>query len=86
MWFLHATCEIEEAVPFEPVDWIGVDRGIVNLATTCDGTDYQGKGLRRYRRAQARRRAELQKKAAGSRSAARRLARRKAREGGTPRT
>ncbi|WP_443608762.1 RNA-guided endonuclease TnpB family protein [Actinomadura violacea] len=36
----------------------------------------------RYRRAQARRRAELQKKkAAGSRSAARRLARRKAREG-----
>ncbi|HEU5028944.1 MAG TPA: transposase [Spirillospora sp.] len=82
MWFLYATCEIDEAEPFEPVDWIGVDRGIVNLATTCDGTNYQGKGLSRYRRAQARRRAELQKKKqAGSRSAARRLAQRRAREG-----
>ncbi|MFI0358021.1 RNA-guided endonuclease InsQ/TnpB family protein, partial [Actinomadura sp. 9N407] len=82
MWFLYATCEIEEAEQFDPVDWIGVDRGIVNLATTCDGTNYQGKDLSRYRRAQARRRARLQKKkAAGSRSAARRLARCKAREG-----
>ncbi|WP_243716873.1 transposase [Actinomadura sp. KC345] len=81
-WFLYATCEIKAAEPFDPVDWIGVDRGIVNLATTCDGTNYQGKGLSRYRRAQARRRAELQsKKAAGSRSAARRLSRRRAREG-----
>ncbi|WP_433249068.1 RNA-guided endonuclease InsQ/TnpB family protein [Actinomadura nitritigenes] len=83
MWFLYATCQVDEApLNTEPTDWIGVDRGIVNLATTCDGTNYQGKGLSRYRRAQARRRAELQKKkAAGSRSAARRLARRKAREG-----
>jgi IS605 OrfB family transposase len=83
MLFLYATCEIEEApLNTEPVDWIGVDRGIVNLATTCDGTNHQGKGLSRYRRAQARRRAELQKKkAAGSRSAARRLARRRVREG-----
>ncbi|WP_225992783.1 RNA-guided endonuclease InsQ/TnpB family protein [Actinomadura rudentiformis] len=54
----------------------------MNLATTCDGTNHQGKGLKKYRRAQARRRAELQKKkTAGSRSAARRLTRRKAREG-----
>jgi IS605 OrfB family transposase len=83
MWFLYATCEIDEApLNTDPADWIGVDRGIVNLATTCDGTNHQGKGLSKYRRAQARRRAELQKKkAAGSRSAARRLARRKTREG-----
>ncbi|WP_225991539.1 RNA-guided endonuclease InsQ/TnpB family protein [Actinomadura montaniterrae] len=83
MWFLYATCEVDAApLNTDPVDWIGVDRGIVNLATTCDGANYQGRDLSRYRRAQARRRAELQrKKAAGSRSAARRLTRRKAREG-----
>ncbi|WP_243775210.1 RNA-guided endonuclease InsQ/TnpB family protein [Actinomadura nitritigenes] len=81
-WFLIATCEVpEEPLNRDPVDWIGVDRGIENLATTSDGANFQGQGLKRYRRAQARRRAELQaKKAAGSRSAARRLAKRKQRE------
>lgn len=81
-WFLVATCDIDEAPRNDdPADWIGVDRGIVNLATTSDGVNYQGQALRRYRRAQARRRAELQKKrAAGSRSAARRLAKRSRRE------
>ncbi|MFC5753633.1 RNA-guided endonuclease InsQ/TnpB family protein [Actinomadura rugatobispora] len=81
-WFLAATCDIPEA-PLNPApaDWIGVDRGIENLATTSDGNNYQGKALKRYRRAMARARAGLQaKKAAGSRSAARRLARRSARE------
>ncbi|WP_256528465.1 RNA-guided endonuclease InsQ/TnpB family protein [Actinoallomurus rhizosphaericola] len=81
MFFLVATCDVEAAPQFEPADWIGVDRGIVNLATTSDGDNHQGKGLARYRRRQARLRAELQaKKAAGSRSAARWLARRSQRE------
>ncbi|GAA4618927.1 RNA-guided endonuclease TnpB family protein [Actinoallomurus liliacearum] len=81
MFFLIATCEIEQVLRVEPADWIGVDRGIVNLATTSDGDNHQGKGLARYRRRQARLRAQLQaKKAAGSRSAARRLARRAQRE------
>ncbi|WP_460338823.1 hypothetical protein [Actinoallomurus acanthiterrae] len=45
----------------------------MNLATTSDGDNHEGKGLARYRRRQAWLRAELQaKKAAGSRSAARR--------------
>ncbi|THV41348.1 transposase [Glycomyces buryatensis] len=61
--FLAATVDIPEAEQFEPVDFIGVDRGIVNLATTSDGVNYQGKGLERYRRRQARIRAELQAKA-----------------------
>lgn len=82
MWFLYATCEIpEKPLNTDPADWIGVDRGLENLATTSDGKNFQGKALKRYRRAQARRRAESQKrKAAGSRSAARRLTKRKARE------
>jgi IS605 OrfB family transposase len=77
-WFLIATCDIPDPEVFEPVDFIGVDRGIVNLATTSDGTSYQGRGLSRYRRWQARKRAELQAKQ--TRSATRRLARRAQKE------
>ncbi|MFF1293235.1 MULTISPECIES: transposase [unclassified Streptomyces] len=77
-WYLIATCDIPDPDVYEPADWIGVDRGIVNLATTSDGADYQGRRLSRYRRWQARKRAELQKKQ--SRSATRRLARRSEKE------
>ncbi|MFE1884000.1 RNA-guided endonuclease InsQ/TnpB family protein [Streptomyces diastatochromogenes] len=77
-WFLLATCDIPDPDVFEPVDWNGVDRGVVNLATTSDGTNYQGRRLCRYRRWQARKRAELQKK--NTRSATRRLARRSRKE------
>jgi putative transposase len=61
-WFLIATVDIPEVEQFEPGDWIGVDRGVVNLATTSDGTNFQGRRLTRYRRWQARKRAELQAK------------------------
>ncbi|MFC5800996.1 RNA-guided endonuclease InsQ/TnpB family protein [Streptomyces formicae] len=75
MWFLVATCEIPEVqLNTEPVDWIGVDRGIANLATTSDGDNYQGRRLCRYRRWQARKRAQLQAKQ--TRSAVRRAKRR----------
>ncbi|WP_329126163.1 RNA-guided endonuclease InsQ/TnpB family protein [Streptomyces sp. NBC_01465] len=77
-WFLIATCDVSDPEVSEPVDFIGVDRGIVNLATTSDGTNYQGRGLRRYRNWCARKRAELQKKQ--TRSAKRRLARRAKKE------
>nr|WP_198151662.1 RNA-guided endonuclease TnpB family protein [Kibdelosporangium sp. MJ126-NF4]CEL17774.1 transposase [Kibdelosporangium sp. MJ126-NF4]CTQ91002.1 transposase [Kibdelosporangium sp. MJ126-NF4] len=78
-WFLLATCEVPEPDTFEPVDWIGVDRGIVNLATTCDGVNFSGRGLSRYRRWHARKRQELQAKR--TRSATRLLKRRARREG-----
>ncbi|MEU6145848.1 transposase [Streptomyces sp. NPDC047081] len=77
-WYLVATCDVSEPDVYEPVDWIGVDRGIVNLATTSDGSNYQGRRLGRYRRWQARKRAELQAKQ--TRSATRRLARRAKKE------
>ncbi|MGW7692227.1 RNA-guided endonuclease InsQ/TnpB family protein [Streptomyces asiaticus] len=73
-WFLIATCDLPDPEVYEPVDWIGVDRGVVNLATTSDGTNYQGRRLSRYRRWQARKRAELQAKR--TRAATRSLARR----------
>jgi IS605 OrfB family transposase len=78
-WFLLATCDVPE-VPLNtsPTDWIGIDRGIANLATTSDGGNYQGRGLVRYRRRMARVRAQLQ--ARGTKSAKRRLKRRARRE------
>lgn len=78
MWFLIATCDVEEKPEFAPVDWIGVDRGIVNLATTSDLDNFQGRRLQRYRRWHARKRAELQAKR--TKSARRRLKRRARRE------
>jgi IS605 OrfB family transposase len=77
-WLLTATCEVPEPEKLDPYDWIGVDRGIVNLATTSDGENFQGHRLRRYRRWHARKRAELQAKR--TRSATRRLRRRARRE------
>ena len=77
-WFLLATCEVPEPDVYEPADWIGVDRGIVNLATTSDGDNHQGRRLSRYRRWQARKRAELQAKR--TRAAARLLKKRARRE------
>ncbi|MEV4106076.1 transposase [Nonomuraea sp. NPDC049695] len=79
VWYLLATCEIPQALlNAEPVGWIGVDRGIVNLATTSDGINYSGEKLTRYRRRMARVRAELQ--ARGTKSARRKLKRRAKRE------
>jgi putative transposase len=77
-WFLLATCEIAERPQYEPTDWIGVDRGITNLATTSDLDNFQGRRLRRYRRWHARKRAELQ--ARRTKSATRRVKRRARRE------
>jgi transposase len=50
MWFLNATCEIPEAEPnTEPVDFLGIDLGIVNIATTSDGEIMAGRELNRIR-------------------------------------
>ncbi|MFI0450685.1 RNA-guided endonuclease InsQ/TnpB family protein [Actinomadura sp. 6N118] len=78
-WLLVATCDVPEApLNADPRDWIGVDRGIANLATTSDGQNHQGRGLARYRRRMARVRAELQAK--GTKSAKRKLKKRARRE------
>ncbi|MEU5339628.1 MULTISPECIES: transposase [unclassified Streptomyces] len=61
-WLLTATIDLPEPDVFAPKDWIGVDRGISNLATTSDGDNHSGRRLDRYRRWQARKKAELQAK------------------------
>ncbi|WP_369393858.1 RNA-guided endonuclease InsQ/TnpB family protein [Streptomyces sp. CG1] len=58
--FLLATIDLPEPEVFEPKGFIGVDRGINNLAATSDGDNHSGRRLGRYRRWQARKKAELQ--------------------------
>ncbi|MER6066575.1 transposase [Streptomyces sp. NPDC001792] len=60
--FLFATIDLPEPEVFEPKGFIGVDRGINNLATTSDGDNHSGRRLGRYRRWQACRKAEIQAK------------------------
>jgi putative transposase len=50
MWFLYATCEVPDVEPnAAPMDFLGVDLGIVNIATTSDGEIMAGRELNRIR-------------------------------------
>jgi transposase len=79
MWFLNATCEVPEApLNTEPVDFLGIDLGIVNIATTSDGEILAGRELNRVRARERGLRAKLQKK--NTPSAKRRLKKRRRKE------
>ena len=60
-----------EAEQYEPDGFIGVDLGIVNIATASTGYLAAGRGLNRYRKRQLALRRKLQAK--GTKSAKRRL-------------
>jgi putative transposase len=62
MWFLYASVDVAEARPVEPQGFLGVDMGVVQIATDSDGRTYTGEQLNRYRRRQIRLRATLQAK------------------------
>jgi len=77
-WFLHATVEAPEAPLAAPVNgFLGVDMGIVNIATTSSGSRSTGARLNSYRKRQARVRKRLQAKKTSS---ARRLLRKRRRK------
>jgi len=78
MWFLAVTIDVPEPDLREPDGWLGVDLGVVNIATTSDGQRVAGRGLNRYRRRQLALRRKLQAK--GTKSAKRLLKRRRRRE------
>ncbi|WP_199040420.1 RNA-guided endonuclease InsQ/TnpB family protein [Glycomyces salinus] len=66
-WYLLATVAVPDAeANADPAEFLGVDMGIVNIATSSDGVNYAGAGLRRYRKRMAKVRAELQAKATKS--------------------
>jgi IS605 OrfB family transposase len=71
VWLLHAVIEIPQAAQQEPVNgFLGVDMGIINIATTSDGDRMSGVRLNRYRKRQQNIRKRLQ---ARQTSSARRL-------------
>jgi putative transposase len=77
-WFLYATIEAPEAPLAQPVNgFVGVDLGIVNIATGSDGDRSGGARLNGYRKRQQRLRARLQAKKT---SAARRLLKKRRRK------
>jgi IS605 OrfB family transposase len=77
-WFLYATIEAPEVPMSDPVNgFVGVDLGIVNIATTSDGDRTAGDRLNRYRKRQACLRRRLQAKKTSS---ARRLLRKRRRK------
>lgn len=86
VFYLIAVCEVPEAEQYEPDGFVGVDLGIVNIATTSTGYRAAGRGLNRHRKQQLELRRKLQAK--GTPSAKRRLKHRRRKErrhAGTPR-
>ena len=77
-WYLFATVNVEEPPPGEPSQWLGVDLGIVNIATDSDGTVYSGTQVNGLRRRHRKLRQRLQSK--GTRSAKRLLSKRRRKE------
>ncbi|MFF1718527.1 RNA-guided endonuclease InsQ/TnpB family protein [Streptomyces sviceus] len=79
MWFLQATCEIPVTEPnADPDGFLGIDLGIVNIATTSDGEIMAGRELNRGRLRERTLRTKLQKK--NTPSAKRRLKKRRRKE------
>jgi putative transposase len=77
-WYLYATVEAAEASHSEPVNgFLGLDLGIVNIATSSDGQRVAGARLNGYRRRQLNLRKRLQAKKTSS---ARRLKKRRRKE------
>lgn len=70
-FYLFATCEVPTEPAFEPVDVLGVDLGIVNIATDSDGQTFSGSQVNNVRHRHRRLRKKLQKK--GTKAARRRL-------------
>ncbi len=77
-FYLAVVVDVPDAPMTAPAEWLGIDMGVVNIATDSDGNNHSGKALRalRYRHRQLR--ARLQSK--GTKSAKRLLAKRRRKE------
>lgn len=77
-WFLYAAVDVPEALLQQPAGgFLGVDLGVVNIATGSDGDRTAGARRIRYRKRQQRLRARLQAKKTSS---ARRLLKKRRRK------
>lgn len=77
-WFLAATIDIPTPQVTEPDGFLGVDMGIVNIATSSDGTNWSGGAVTARRKTNLAVRRSLQVR--GTKSATRRLKKRSGRE------
>jgi IS605 OrfB family transposase len=77
-FYLLCTIDMPEGAPVEPSGALGVDLGIVNLATDSDGATYSGEKVDACRKHYARRRTSLNR--VGTKSARRRLSKTRKRE------
>lgn len=60
--YLHITCDIQEEPKQNPKGFLGVDLGIVNIATCSDGTNYSGSNIDKIRNKYQKLKSVLQKK------------------------
>ena len=70
-WYLAAVCDFDDPKLLTPNGMLGVDFGIVNIATDSLGNQYSGANIETKREHYAKRRATLQR--VGTRAAKRRL-------------
>ncbi|HEY3411872.1 MAG TPA: transposase [Armatimonadota bacterium] len=70
-FFLLCTVNMPDNLPVEIHDFVGVDLGVANIATTSDGKNYSGSEIKGVRHRHRRLRSTLQKKQ--TRAAKRRL-------------
>ena len=73
-FYLHVTVESPEATAALPVDLIGIDLGVANIAFDSDGNRYSGTHVNKVRHRHHALRSKLQKK--GTKSAKRLLKKR----------
>jgi IS605 OrfB family transposase len=73
LFFLSATCEVDEPKPIDVEGALGVDLGVTNLAVDSDGQIHSASHIHNVRHRHRRLRAKLQAK--GTRSAKRKLKR-----------
>jgi IS605 OrfB family transposase len=60
-FYLHQVCDVDDPAENDPDGWLGVDLGIVNIATTSDGQNFSGKDIERTRQWHDERKAKLQR-------------------------
>lgn len=70
-FYLHVPCEVHEHEEYQARDFIGVDMGVVNIATTSDGDNWNGDRIESKRQWYAWRKVQLQR--VGTDSAKRKL-------------
>jgi len=66
-WFLLVTVDVPEAAPIPTIDFMGVDFGVVNIATTEDGDRFSGEKIDAARRHHGKRRAAMGRAASAKR-------------------